>query len=143
MRLTLSDECTAARNAALHSYSHPVGTVVRFARALDCLPAFVDWTMFLGLMADGTCVWVDFDESPGNVVPVRTLLDMSLLLTGLRQVAGMADLQPAWPQGRTACTSCGGTGRRPFSRGQEAVVCECGGLGWIAESPDELGAEAP
>lgn len=129
----------AARALALNQYQHKLSALPELARATNCLPIFVDWTAFLGLGANGECLWVDHDESPGQLEPVSDLQQLSVLVARAHLVPGLEDLAPRRPFGREDCSQCEGKGYVVV--GTFEMVCRCGGLGWIAMSPNELGIE--
>ena len=139
LRLPLTASQEAARAAALRQYEHKMTALPELARSTNCLPIYIDWTAFLGLASNGECIWVDHDVSPGNVEPITDLQQLSVLVARVHLVPGLEDLAPRRPLGREDCSQCGGKGYLVI--GTSEMICRCGGLGWIAASPAELGAE--
>jgi hypothetical protein len=140
MRIRLNAAQEAARGTALAAYEHQLPRVGRLARLRDCLPVYFDWLSFLGLGSEGQCLWVEYDTGSGEVSPAEDIVELSLLMAHLDRVPGLELLRPTRPQGRATCDRCGGAGHFPYEGTR--IDCSCGGLGWVATSPEELGIEA-
>jgi len=118
--------------------SHPID-VGAIASRLHLLPLLLDMGGFIGLDVSGRVLQLAW-EATETVRPVRRLRDQDLALaSGSRRYAFLSVLLPQRPLGAKNCSTCGGSGVHPIAANDgPAVVCACGGLGWIPadwESP--------
>jgi len=139
-RVRLTVEREHARRTALAQYHHQIAAIGELGRATDCLPVYADWTAFLAVGSEGECVWVDYETHPGEIEPVTDMLPLHILVRHLAFIPGLEELVPLRPPGRADCEMCLGKGEVHI--GAVKVGCACGGLGWRAERPAELGLEA-
>ena len=109
---------------------------VDVARRHPALPLYNDFMGCFALRPSGECVFIAWDD-PASATPIALglpdfrVIHVARVRGGLRypEIPG---IMPERPTDATACPSCHGSGQavRP------EVVCECGGLGWVAWAPD-------
>ena len=94
------------------------------------LPLYVGWTETAGIQPDGTLVRRSTeDDWPGvRELKENTWVNLALV-EGANRYPELKRLIPARPHGAVTCGACQGLGRFPQL---PEVICECGGVGWIA-----------
>lgn len=102
------------------------------AARLQLLPLLLDMGGFVGLHAEGRLLEATWDE-PDMVRLVLRLRDQDIALaSGAQRYAFLAVVLPQRSLGAKNCAICGGSGEHPLvTNDRLAVVCACGGLGWI------------
>jgi hypothetical protein len=145
-RLCLTPAQLVARARAVRQYPEKPPFLKRLAQQLDVLPVLLEWTSFLAIDAEGTCLWIDHDNEQGRREPASGLQELSLAIVGAARVPGLEAVLPPRPEGRSDCPHCEGRGSITLP-GRDAsgeptqvtVGCHCGGLGWLPLNPEELG----
>ena len=99
-------------------------------RAHGALPLHIGWTETVGICPDGTLVrW----STEGDWAGARELEDAPwvtiALVEGAARYPLLRRLVPQRPDDARTCEACGGAGRLAL---HPTVICECGGVGWIA-----------
>ena len=98
-------------------------------RIHGALPLYSGWVESVGIRPDGTLVRWSTEE---DWTEARELYNATWATTALVQGAErypkLRHLIPSRPVAAHTCEVCGGTGRFPSV---PAIICECGGVGWI------------
>ena len=99
-------------------------------RLHGALPLYVGWTESAGIQPDGTLVrWSTEHEWAGaRELDDRTWVNLALV-QGADRYPPLRRLIPSRPKSARTCTACNGAGRFPQ---KPDIICECGGVGWIA-----------
>ena len=140
MRLSVDSRTAEFIAGRAAGFRHPIGRIEELAIELGVLPLWVDWTVFLALRSDGELLVVEHDAAEPSPRPVNDLTFVAIaLVEGAARYPELAHFLPTRPEGRTACSTCGGAGTLSMSRGSVVLHCVCGGLGWKPETPAELG----
>ena len=87
-----------------------------------------------GLNADGDMVAYPLDNSDGLPrVETDPRVHNIVLFQGSKKYPELEDLVPAKPADARVCPHCMGTGISPYAAklNTDALVCYCGGLGWL------------
>lgn len=103
------------------------------------LPLYVGWIAVIGLRADGSFVRVNADgRDPSPPIDERDpFWTRMALFRFVRDQPQFAALVPVRPNNAVDCDQCGATG----VLGTGAVVCSCGGSGWLV--PGEFPGASP
>ena len=140
MRLTVDSRTAEFIRSRAAGFRHPISRIEELAIDLGVLPLWVDWTVFLAIGADGGVLVVDHEAAEPKPRPANDLTFVAIaLVEGAARYPELAHFLPTRPDGRTACSTCGGAGTLSMSRGSVVLHCVCGGLGWKPETPAELG----
>jgi hypothetical protein len=104
----------------------------------DLLPVYSGWAGYLALSPAGDIVFINSEATKDFVEPVTELLWITVaLVNAAARHPELAELLPGRPVGRPDCEQCGGLGVVDVAA--HRFGCRCGGLGWVPESPSELG----
>ena len=133
----LVDDCKREESVVRQRWSKGGEQVKRVAIARDALVLCRNWTEDHILTADGDVFILDTDDEPGTTRPTSGSERAFGLFQGLRRYPELASLLPSRPLNAEVCPGCGGAGiildflDNPDLR--DAVTCQCGGSGWVAE----------
>jgi hypothetical protein len=112
----------------------PFSFVQARAREMHVLPLYVGWTHALAINAELEIIAFsheDLDE------PARVETDLAMknlaLVAGSRSYPELLPLWQVRPVGAKDCPECSGTGKHPITVKPQfaAIICSCGGAGWI------------
>lgn len=106
---------------------------------LNVLPLTSDAGGFYAITTAGTVVEVLWDDGFAQEVTDARALNIALF-QGAKRYPELASLLPNRPADAATCTSCGGTGepRDVPPHLHNAVVCYCGGAGWLPPGVSQL-----
>jgi hypothetical protein len=101
-----------------------------FVQRHNALPLYVGWTETAGIQPDGTLVrWSTEEAWPGvQELKVKTWVNVALV-EGSKRYPVLQRLIPPRPDAARTCAACNGLGGFPQ---MPEIICECGGVGWIA-----------
>ena len=101
-----------------------------YMRIHSALPLYVGWLETAGIQPDGTLIrWSTEEEWAGaRELTDATWVNMALV-QGADRYPPLRRLIPSRPGGAHTCAACKGLGRFPQ---MPEIICECGGVGWIA-----------
>ena len=98
-------------------------------REHEALPLVFGWTQTLAIRADGVLVRWTVEEWPGaQEFDERTWANLALV-QGAARYPELTCLIPTRPPGAETCATCRGQGVIPGA--PKAVICRCGGTGWL------------
>jgi hypothetical protein len=104
----------------------------RYAKHYNALPLSIHWMEITAIDAKGDVfMWSDEGQFDGLRPIQETKILHQSLVDGAKRHPELSFLIPARPMHAADCDCCGGTGVFPVPR-YEAVVCKCGGVGWLA-----------
>lgn len=97
------------------------------------LPLFLDFGGMCAINARGDILSFLWDDPEHPRVESDPRIQNLALFQGSKKYSGLEDLVPARPEDARVCWGCGGTGIDPYATklNTDAIVCYCGGLGWI------------
>lgn len=143
MRLVVDPAISDVIRTRMAAFRHPIGRIEELATELDVLPLWIDWTVFVALRPDGALLTVKHDQAEPDPQPAQDLTFIAIaLVEGAARYPELQHLLPPRPATRRACPTCDGAGTVSFTKGNVVVHCACGGLGWMPETPAELGLVA-
>jgi hypothetical protein len=141
--MNLSPHVLDKINAALNLYvtnpepnminSDPSIDLRKLAGELNLLPMSLDFGGCYGIRPNGDIFSFTWDE-PYDLRPENdTRICNSVLFQGSKKYPELAALAPSRPPSAVVCNHCDGTGIDPYAikLNTDAIVCYCGGLGWL------------
>lgn len=113
----------------------------RAVEKLNVLPLTSDAGGFYAMTIAATVVEVHWDDVLAHEVTDARALNVALF-QGAKRYPELASLLPNRPPNAVPCISCGGTGEPTDipPHLQNAVVCYCGGAGWLPSGVPQLGS---
>jgi hypothetical protein len=108
----------------------------QLVEALNVLPLSCDWAGCHALRPDGEIIVFLTDDPQNWRVEEDARLRNMALYQGSLKYPELKELVPTRPPNARVCPSCNGTGTHPIvwqmkPELRSAIVCYCGGLGWI------------
>lgn len=97
------------------------------------LPLFMDMGGVFTINARGDILSFLWDDTLHPQMEYDPRIRNLVLSQGSKKYPMLKDLIPSKPDEARICPDCGGTGIAPFAAklNTDAIVCYCGGLGWI------------
>ena len=103
-----------------------------FVQEHDALPLYIGWTKTTAIKPNGQLVvWNTEDDTTITEEMDRQAFHASLT-EGARRYPELDFLIPERPNDAVLCEACQGTGKLEPNKLQ-AVICGCGGVGWIVQ----------
>jgi len=135
MRAILTGAMSDAIRGRVNGLSSEKRGSAALASRLGVLPVYEGWTGVFALTLSGEIIFVDEEVGPPYRQPEEDLVWLAIaLVRASSRYPELAGLLPIRPSGRPDCPKCHGAGKvQTFSCGG------CGELGWMPESPGELG----
>lgn len=117
----------------------PADVYRRAVEKLNVLPLTSDAGGFYAMTIAATVVEVRWDDVIASEVTDTRALNVALF-QGAKRYPELASLLPNRPPDAATCTSCSGTGEPSDipPHLQNAVVCYCGGAGWLPPGVPQL-----
>lgn len=111
-----------------------------FVEYHNVLPLLADWNGFFGLRSNGDVLVFLYDDGVMvSKLETDTRIRRVALAQGAKRYAWLAELIPPRPSDAVDCSVCGGTGQIQVPGILPgALVCCCGGLGWLAVEEQAL-----
>ena len=84
---------------------------------------------------NGDIVSFSWDDHDNRRIETDRRLVNTILFSGIKKYPELIELMPTRNEHDIECEYCGGTGIAQFAKklNQPAIVCYCGGLGWVPE----------
>jgi hypothetical protein len=97
------------------------------------LPLTLDFGGMCAINQSGEILSFLWDDTDHPQVESDQRVRNVALFQGSKKYPALKDLVPKKPDDARVCWSCGGTGVDPFAKqlNTDAIVCYCGGLGWV------------
>lgn len=112
--------------------------LIRIAASKRLLPAVNDMGGFYAIRSNGEVVSILWDEPDSLRVELEQRVCEMVYYQAFLKFPQLESLIPQRPDDAMVCDLCDGTGKEKgiAERHVHAVICSCGGLGWIrAEDP--------
>lgn len=99
------------------------------------LPLFWDMGGVFAINSDGDILSFLWDDTLHPKVEYDPRVRNLVLFQGSKKYPELKDYVPTRPDNARTCPSCGGTGVDPYAEklNTDAIICYCGGLGWLPE----------
>ena len=111
----------------------PWPMVAAIAKEYHALAVYCDMGGCLAIRSDGEVLCVPDDPATPVHIETDPLQRNLALVQASRRYPELQGLYPKRPADARSCLECGGTGRHPITAhaGFEAIICKCGGTGWL------------
>lgn len=99
------------------------------------LPLFWDMSGVFTINPDGDILSFLWDDTLHPHVEYDPRIRNLALFQGSKRYSELKDYVPSRPDNARTCPDCGGTGTHPYAEklNTDAIICYCGGLGWLPE----------
>ena len=110
--------------------------VAAIATAYHALAVYCDMGGCLAIQADGDVLCIPDDPLLPAHIETDPLQRNLALVQATKRYGELKDLFPERPVDAQSCSECDGTGIHPITAhaGLEALICRCGGTGWMPVS---------
>lgn len=97
------------------------------------LPLFLDFGGMCAINPSGDILSFLWDDTEHPLMESDPRIRNLALFQGSKKYPALKSLVPKKPEDARVCWGCGGTGIDPYAvkLNSDAIVCYCGGLGWI------------